>query len=116
MKKMILVALLFAGTLSASAEELTVREIIAKATSSETIQKVRDFLATPQISKIVDELNADLKFNIQANKLIVTSQANFNYIKVDGKKLPKKASVKVEAFGLGVKIPKKAGIFMVEKI
>jgi hypothetical protein len=116
MKKMILMALLFAGTLSASAEELTVKELIAKATSSETIQKVKDFLATPQILKIVDELNTDLKFDIESNKLIITSQANFNYIKVDGKKLPKKASVKVEAFGLGVKISKKAGAFMVEKI
>ena len=95
---------------------MTVKEFIAKATSSETIQKVRDFLATPQISKIMDELNTDLKFDFQTNKLVVTSQANFNYIKVDGKKLPKKASVKVEAFGLGVKISKTAGVFTVEKI
>ena len=42
MKKMILMVLIFAGTLSASAEELTVKELIAKATSSETIQKVKD--------------------------------------------------------------------------
>jgi len=116
MKKMILVALMFAGTLSASAEELTVKGFIAKATSSETIQKVRDFLATPQISKIVDELNDDLMIDLQSNKLIVTSNANFNYIKVNGQKLPNKASVKVEAFGVGVKISKKAGVFLVEKI
>ena len=113
---MILMALLFSGTLSASAEELTMKELIAKATSSETIQKVKDYLTTPSISKIVEELNSDLKFDFQSGKLVVISQSNFNYIKVNGKILPKKASVKVEAFGLGVKISKKAGTFTVEKI
>ena len=116
MKKMILAALMFAGTLTASAEELTVKGLFAKATSSENIQKVKDFLATPQIVKIVDELNDDLRFDIQSNKVMVISNARFNYIKVNGKKIPNKASVKVEAFGFGVKISKKAGVFMVEKI
>jgi hypothetical protein len=46
--------------------------------------------------------------DLQSNKLIVTSNANFNYIKVNGQKLPNKASVKLKAFGVGVKISKKA--------
>jgi hypothetical protein len=116
MKKMILMVLIFAGTLSTSAEELTMKELIAKATSKEFIQKATDILATPPISKIMEALNNDLKFDFQSGKLVVISQTNFNYIKVNGKILPKKVSVKVEVFGMGVKISKKAGVFMVEKI
>lgn len=113
MKKMILAACITACTVSASAQDFTVKSLISKATSSETIQKVKDLLETPRVLSIIDELNEDLSFNIQKNKAVVSSKDNFSYFKVNGQVLPKNASVKLEAFGIGVKISKKGDTFTI---
>ena len=116
MKKMILVAIISLGTMSASAQTFTLKELVSKATSTETIQKVKDFFAMPEVTKKIDELNADLSFVFQEGKAVVNSASDFSFIKINGQRLPKQESVKLEAFGIGVTITKKPGAFVVQKL
>ena len=116
MKKMILVAIISLCTMSASAQTFTLKELVSKATSTEGIQKVKDFFAMPEVMKVMDELNPDLNFNFQEGKAVMKSNSDFSYIKVNGQQLPKQASIKLEAFGIGVSITKKSGAFVVQKL
>jgi len=105
--KSILVIVLCTISFSMSAKDYTIKSIISEVSSVQNISKI---YSDPFIIKYTNLLDTDLKISYIENKLIVSSKDSFDYIKINGQKLPEKASATFQFFNIKVKVVKKQGI------